>query len=72
MDVDPDGRLVVCEFGNNRVQRVDRLTGEGLAAWGGPGHEPGRLAYPWAVAVDPRGRVVVVDSGNNRLQVFEF
>lgn len=69
---DHAGRLIVAEFGNNRVQLVDKLTGRGLATWGSAGHEPGRLAYPWAAAVDRRNRVVAVDSGNNRLQVFEF
>jgi len=70
--LDSRGRLVVAEFGNNRVQQLDRQTGHGLAAWGSAGRAPGQLAYPWAVAVDKRNRVVAVDSGNNRLQVFEF
>jgi ABC-type Fe3+ transport system permease subunit/sugar lactone lactonase YvrE len=72
IDVDPKGRLVICEFGNNRIQLVDPQTGRGLAQWGGGGREPGQLAYPWAVAVDRDSRVVAVDAGNNRLQVFTF
>ena len=72
LDADGNGRLVVCEFGNNRVQLVDRQTGQGLALWGATGRAPGQFAYPWAVALDRAGRVVAVDSGNNRLQVFEF
>ena len=63
---------MVCEFGNNRVQLIDKKTGKGLKIWGSEGRAPGHLAYPWAVAVDKRNRVVAVDSGNNRLQVFEF
>ena len=47
--MDPDGRLIVCEFGNNRVQKVDKATGMGLATWGCGGREPGQLAYPWGV-----------------------
>jgi ABC-type Fe3+ transport system permease subunit/sugar lactone lactonase YvrE len=69
---DHDGHLVVCEFGNNRVQRIDKETGRSLGTWGAGGHEPGQLAYPWGVTVDKRGRVVAVDAGNNRLQVFRF
>ena len=69
---DRKGNLVVCEFGNNRVQLIDKNTGRGLKVWGKPGRAPGELAYPWAVAVDKRGRIVTVDAGNNRLQVFEF
>jgi sugar lactone lactonase YvrE len=72
LDMDPDGRLVVCEFGNNRVQLVEKETGKGLKIWGTAGREPGQLAYPWAVAVDRKSRVVAVDAGNNRLQVFKF
>ena len=72
LDMDAKGRLVVCEFGNNRVQLVDKDTGQGLANWGEGGRERGQLAYPWAVAVRGDGKVVVVDSGNNRLQVFGF
>ena len=72
MDMDSSGRLVVCEFGNNRVQLIDKETGRGLAVWGRGGHEPGELAYPCGVAVDKRDRVIAVDAGNNRLQVFEF
>ena len=69
---DREGHLIVCEFGNNRVQMVDKQTGRGLKAWGGAGRQPGQFAYPWGVAVDKRDRVVAVDAGNNRLQVFEF
>ena len=72
LDEDPDGHLVVCEFGNNRVQLIDKQTGRGIAAWGSAGRESGQLAYPWGVAVDKRGRVVAVDAGNNRLQLFRF
>jgi DNA-binding beta-propeller fold protein YncE len=72
LDIDRKGRLVVCEFGNNRVQLIDPETGRGLKTWGVAGREPGELAYPWAVAVRKDGEIVVVDSGNNRLQVFTF
>jgi len=70
--MDSRGRLIVCEFGNNRVQLVDPQTGKGLATWGMGGRGPGELAYPWGVAVDEDDRVVAVDAGNNRLQVFRF
>jgi len=72
LDMDSKGRLVVCEFGNNRVQLVDKETGKGLAQWGTGGRDLGQLAYPWGVAVDKDDRVVAVDAGNNRLQVFGF
>jgi DNA-binding beta-propeller fold protein YncE len=71
LDQASDGNLIVCEFGNNRVQKIDKQTGAGLAMWGRAGREPGELAYPWGVAVDKRDRIVAVDAGNNRLQVFD-
>jgi DNA-binding beta-propeller fold protein YncE len=70
--MDSQKNLIVCEFGNNRVQKIDSKTGKGIAAWGQAGRDPGQLAYPWGVAVDKHDRVVAVDAGNNRLQVFEF
>jgi len=69
---DSRGRLIVSEFGNCRVQRIDKQTGKCLGLWGASGREAGQLAYPWGVAVDKSDRVVAVDSGNNRLQVFAF
>lgn len=72
LDEDREGHLIVCEFGNNRIQMIDKETGRGLKTWGSPGREPGQLAYPWGVAVDKRDRIVAVDAGNNRLQVFSF
>ena len=69
---DNEGHLIVCEFGNNRVQMIDKDTGQGLKFWGRAGREPGEFAYPWGVAVDKDDRVVAVDAGNNRLQVFSF
>lgn len=72
MDQDSQGHLIVAEYGNNRVQLIDKGTGQGLKTWGLPGREPGQLAYPWAVAVDKNDRVAIVDSGNNRVQVMRW
>jgi DNA-binding beta-propeller fold protein YncE len=72
MDIDREGHLIVSEFGNNRVQMIDKQTGQGIKTWGSAGRDPGQLAYPWGVIVDKRDRVIAVDAGNNRLQVFEF
>ncbi|MEM1013097.1 MAG: hypothetical protein AAGI46_12850 [Planctomycetota bacterium] len=43
---DGDGKLVVVEFGNNRLQRIDPETGESLGVWGGFGARPGTFRYP--------------------------
>ena len=68
LDQDDEGHLLVAEFGNNRIQMIDKETGKGIKTWGVAGRESGQLAYPWAIAVDGE-RAVIVDSGNNRLQV---
>jgi DNA-binding beta-propeller fold protein YncE len=72
LDQDSQGHLIVAEYGNNRVQWIDKETGRGLKTWGLPGREVGQLAYPWAVAVDRNDRVAIVDSGNNRVQVIRW
>ena len=68
--MEPDGSILVIEFGNNRVQRLDAVTGESLGIWGGTGVEPGRLRYPWGIDAGER-RFVVLDSGNSRVLVGE-
>lgn len=66
--VDGHGDIVVVEYGANRVQRIDPVTGACLGMAGGTGIEPGRLRYPWAVDVD--GDVMaILDSGNARVLV---
>lgn len=70
--LDAEGKLIVTEYGNTRVQRIDPTSGQSLATWGTPGRLPGELAYPWATAIDKAGRCVVIDAGNNRMQVFRF
>lgn len=64
-----DGTALVAEFGNNRVQRVDLATGEGLRVWGRAGRARGELATPWAITVMGQ-RTFVLDSGNNRIVAF--
>lgn len=69
LDQDTDRNLIVTEFGNSRVQKIDRESGKAIWVWGKTGRNPGELAYPWAAVSDHAGRIVVVDSGNNRLQI---
>jgi DNA-binding beta-propeller fold protein YncE len=68
LDVDENGKLLVSEFGNNRVQRIDPATGAPLATWGRTGRLPGELSYAWAVQHLPGNGAIVVDAGNHRLQ----
>ncbi len=63
------GRVMVAEFGGNRVQEFDLRTGTSLGVYGQAGREDGELASPWGVALSG-GSVLVLDSGNNRVQGF--
>jgi DNA-binding beta-propeller fold protein YncE len=68
LDVDDEGKLLVAEFGNNRVQRIDPATGAALSTWGRQGRLPGELSYAWAVQHTGGDTAIVVDAGNHRLQ----
>lgn len=62
----PDGTVLVSEFGNCRVQRVDLDAGTGVQAWGRPGRNDGELAAPWAVTTLGTN-MYILDSSNNRI-----
>jgi sugar lactone lactonase YvrE len=62
-----DGTIIVCEYGNQRLQRFSKQ-GSPIGMWGGPGFEPGQLYQPWGVVVDSQDRVHVLDSNNHRVQ----
>ena len=66
--LESDGTLLVVEYGNNRVQRLDARTGESRGIWGGTGTGPGKLRYPWGLDAGER-TMVVLDSGNSRVLV---
>lgn len=63
----PDGTILICEYGNQRLQRFTR-DGQWMESWGSPGHQPGELYQPWGVVVDSQGRIHVLDSNNHRIQ----
>jgi len=65
----PDGTLLVSEFGNSRIQRIDLDTGACVGLYGTPGMLAGEITAPWGVACDGR-TVIVLDSANNRVQHF--
>jgi DNA-binding beta-propeller fold protein YncE len=64
-----DGTILVAEFGNHRVQRIDPGTGKSLGLFGTVGRGRGELMSPWGIAIiGPTA--YVLDSGNNRVQAF--
>ena len=66
-----NGDVLVCEYGNNRLQRFSPR-GESLGVYGRAGRNLGELAYPWGVTTDAQGLAYVVDAGNNRIQVWKL
>ena len=62
-----DGTLVVCEYGNQRLQRLTP-EGKSIATWGQPGFASGQLNQPWGVCIDSKNRIHVLDSNNHRVQ----
>jgi sugar lactone lactonase YvrE len=68
--LDPDGTILVAEWGNNRVQRFTP-EGELLQVLGGYGIDYGEFIYAMDVAVDAAGRIYVTDFANQRMQVFD-
>lgn len=67
----PDGSVLLAEFGNNRVQRLDLITGRSLGVFGVVGRGPGQLATPWGVTM-LGDLAYILDSGNNRVQAMRL
>ncbi|MDX2148912.1 MAG: hypothetical protein SFZ23_15460 [Planctomycetota bacterium] len=61
-----DGTVLVSEFGNCRIRRLDPRTGDLLDVIGGPGRGKQGFSTPWGVAVIG-GTAFVLDTGNNRI-----
>jgi streptogramin lyase len=65
--VDLAGRIYVADSNNNRIVRVNDMTGAGWTALGSPGTGVNQFANPFSVFVDSAGRIYVADSNNNRI-----
>ena len=67
-----DGRMVVADTGNHRVQIFDALGSLVYAIQTDvvPSDGPGDFDAPLGVTVDDSGRIYVADYANNRIQIF--
>ncbi len=65
-----DGTVMVAEYGNCRLQRVDVETGESLGIFGERGRGASQLSTPWAITL-MKDKVYVLDSGNSRIVVID-
>jgi 4-amino-4-deoxy-L-arabinose transferase-like glycosyltransferase/sugar lactone lactonase YvrE len=68
--VNPEGHVLVCDFGQARIQEFDESL-KPVSAWGRPGNGTGEFNQPGAIAVGPKGDVYVADTWNSRVQVFD-
>jgi sugar lactone lactonase YvrE len=75
--IDASGSVYIADSGNNRVRRIDGVTGiistvagNGVAAFAGDGGPAtaASLNYPSAVAVDSAGTLYIADGGNGRIR----
>ena len=65
--VDSSGRIYVADTANDRVVRMDDMTGRGWVALGTTGRGAGQFEAPRAIFVDSQGRIYVADTLNNRI-----
>jgi DNA-binding beta-propeller fold protein YncE len=68
--VDKDGRVLVSDTGNKRVQIFDG-TGTFISQFGGSGLQPGQLDEPVGIDTDAQGNIAVADTWNGRVQTFD-
>jgi hypothetical protein len=61
-----DGTIMVAEYGNNRLQRLDLATGDSLGIFGQAGRGKGQLSTPWSMT-RVGDLLYVLDSGNSRV-----
>src|SRR5207247_2229570 len=66
--LDTQGRLLIADTANHRIQRFDAATGEPLGPWGVIGSDPREFILPTSLALDSMGNVYVADTGNHRIQ----
>jgi len=75
-----DGSLFIADQGNNRIRKVDALTGristiagngiQGFSGNGGPATEA-RLNSPTGVALDAEGKLEISDTGNQCIRIVD-
>ena len=65
--LDGQGRIIVADNGNNRIQRCN--TQGDCEVFGREGSQLGEFKWPLGVAVDSLERIIVSEAGNDRIQL---
>jgi DNA-binding beta-propeller fold protein YncE len=63
--------LYVCDFQGQRIEVLDRHTGQLLRTVGGPGTDTGQFLRPLGITVDSQGFLYVTDVLNCKMQKFD-
>ncbi|MBA3937125.1 MAG: putative Ig domain-containing protein [Planctomycetes bacterium] len=75
ISVDGQFRIYVADTGNNRIVRIDNITGANFTALPPtdaiPGSSIGRFQNPVGIYTSHSGKTYVADTGNNRIVSFE-
>ena len=69
---DGKGRVYTADPENNRIERIDDITGANWATFGNFGPGTNQLYLPWGVAVDSEGKVYIADTRNSRIVRVEW
>ena len=64
-----DNEVLIADFGNCRIQRLNIQTGTVVKSFGKFGKGKGELSNPIDVTVNDEGSIVVTERDNNRIQV---
>jgi ribosomal protein S11 len=65
--LDSLGRIYVADSGNNRIVRIEDMTGAGWTSFGSPGSGVGQFNLAAGIALDLNNRIYVADVYNNRI-----
>ena len=65
--LDANGHIYVLDGGNNRIVRVEDMSGSGWTTLGTLGSGTNQFLYPTGIAVDAIGHIYIADAGNGRI-----
>ena len=65
--VDASGHIYITDYGNNRIVRMDDMSGTGWTAFGAQGGGGNQFHFPARVAVDASGHIYIADMSNSRI-----
>jgi hypothetical protein len=65
--VSPTGKIFVADTGNDRIVRIDDMTGRGWTTFGTSGSGVNQFRSPEGIFVNATGQIFVADAGNHRL-----